>query len=464
MKRKLLTIAFLLVALPHVHADDWPTFMRDASRSGVSSESLSYPLKASWSWASKYPPRPAWTGPAKEDKYSKPGPLVARLLFDRTFFTVSAGNSLVFGSSADDKIYCLDADTGKQRWAFFTEGPVRFAPTIVGDRLFAGSDDGRVYCLSLTDGKLIWKRMIGPRDRRVPGNGRMVSAWPVRGGVCVVGSGKDQTVYCAAGMFPNDGVFATALNAADGKPIWQTNMGELPAQGYTLASASKLYVPTGRNNPTVFDRKTGKQLYTVNGGQGGTYCLLTGDQLVFGPGKTGVLGVTGNNQRDQLATFAGNHMIVTAAMSYLHTDTELSALDRKRYLELLQDQRVATSHQKHLAKVLKALGSKGDPAKVKATRDELIELGKKINALTQAMAACMKWKVKCDAPESLILVGNTLIAGGDNKIAAYDTTDGKLKWQGPVEGKAYGLTVANGRLFVSTHRGTIHCFSKGDLQ
>ncbi len=441
-------------------ADDWPTYMHDTSRSGVAAEALSFPLKPTWTWQSKYPPRPAWTGPAKEDKYNKPGPLTARLLFDRAFFTVSAGDDVLFGSSVDDKVYCLDAKTGKPRWAFFTEGPVRFAPTIAGDRVYAGSDDGRVYCLALSDGRLIWKRMVGPRDRRVPGNGRMISAWPVRGGVTV----DNGTVFCAAGMFPNDGVFAVALNAKDGTEQWRTSMGDLPAQGYTLASQTKLYVPTGRNNPTVFDRKTGKKLYTVKGGQGGTYTLLTGDQLVVGPGKAGVLGVTGDDGRDQIASFAGNHMIVTAAMSYLHSNTELSALDRQLYLKLLSDRRAATNRQKHLGKVLKALGSKGDPEKIKATRDELIELGKKVNALTKAMADCIKWKVKCDAPHALILAGDALIAGGENKVAAIRTSDGKTIWQGQVVGHAYGLTVANGRLLVSTDRGTIHCFETGGLQ
>lgn len=302
--------------------------------------------------------------------------------------------------------------------------------------------------------------MIGPRDRRVPGNGRMISAWPVRGGLSIDG----EVLYGAAGMFPNDGVFAVALNIADGKPLWQTQMADLPAQGYTLASSTKLYVPTGRNNPTVFDRKSGKRLYTVKGKQGGTYCLLTGDQLIHGPGKTGSIGITDANRQDQLATFAGNHMIVTPTASYLHTNTELSALDRVKYLELLKERNTATARQKHLAKVLKALGSKGDPAKVKTTRTELIELGKKINGLTQGMAACMKFKVPCDSPLALILAGDSLIAGGSDQVTAYDVTDGKLKWKEKVSGNAFGLTVANGRLFVSTDAGTIHCFSRGALQ
>ena len=55
-----------------------------------------------------------------------------------------AADCVYFGSSADDKVYCLDARDGQVRWTFFTEGPVRLAPTVVGERVYAGSDDGAV--------------------------------------------------------------------------------------------------------------------------------------------------------------------------------------------------------------------------------------------------------------------------------------------------------------------------------
>ena len=39
-----------------------------------------------------------------------------------------------------------------------------------------------------------------------------------------------------------------------------------------------------------------------------------------------------------------------------------------------------------------------------------------------------------------------------------DPVTGKVLWSSPVTGRAHGLAVANGCLFVSTDRGTIHCF------
>jgi outer membrane protein assembly factor BamB len=43
-------------------------------------------------------------------------------------------------------------------------------------------------------------------------------------------------------------------------------------------------------------------------------------------------------------------------------------------------------------------------------------------------------------------------------VFAFDAATGKELWAASVTGKVHGLAVANGRLFVSTDLGTIHCF------
>ena len=62
---------------------------------------------------------------------------------------------MFFGSSADGRVVALDAATGRERWTFFTDAPVRFAPAVWKDRVFAVSDDGYLYCLAAADGALI---------------------------------------------------------------------------------------------------------------------------------------------------------------------------------------------------------------------------------------------------------------------------------------------------------------------
>src|SRR5690606_22398011 len=101
------------------------------------------------------------------------------------------------------------------RWSFFTEGPVRCAPAGWKDRLFFGSDDGHLYAVAAETGRLIWKFRAVPSQRKVLGNGRMISLWPVRGGA-VVNEGR---VYFAAGVWPMEGVFVYCLDAASGEVI-----------------------------------------------------------------------------------------------------------------------------------------------------------------------------------------------------------------------------------------------------
>ncbi len=106
-------------------AEDWPTFMHDRHRSGVTAEHLELPLSRSWVFQAANKPQPAWPEPAKQDYWHRQFNLRSTVAYDRAYHVVGTGDTIFFGSSADDKVYALDARTGRQRWAFFTEGPVR---------------------------------------------------------------------------------------------------------------------------------------------------------------------------------------------------------------------------------------------------------------------------------------------------------------------------------------------------
>ena len=439
---------FSLVTLGQ--AADWPTYQHDYARTGVARESLLAPFTDGWVHRSRHAPRPAWRGEAKWDGWNKVYDLKSRQIFDYAYHPVIADGLLYYGSSADDKIYCLDAATGEQRWTFFTEGPVRLAPTIAEGRVFVGSDDGHAYCLDAKSGKLIWKTQLGPRDYRIPGNSRIISRWPLRTGIVVIGD----LAYCAAGMFPSEGVLITAIEADTGKIKWQQKQTDLPAQGYMLASHTRLYVPAGRNNPVVLNRADGKRIRVVSG-QGGTYALLTGDNLVFGPGKTGTLGFVESNQSDQLATFKGNHMIVTPSRSFLQSDTDLSALDRSRYLDLARKRRPLKSRLGKLQDELKKVKA-GE--RQRQILKEAGKLGKQLDEVQSAMQECFAWRVPSSQPLSMVLAGQTLITGGHNEVAAYSAKDGSQLWRARADGEVFGLAVADGRLYTSTSKGVIHCY------
>jgi len=245
--------------------DDWPTYMKDNDRSGATAQELTLPLTLKWTHRPSHPPAPAWPPPAPQnysggylrslkDKLLPIKPLKALVTYDRAFHVVSAGGKAYFGSSSEDKVVCLDMKTGLALWEFFTEGPVRLAPTIHGDRALFGSDDGHLYCVSAGDGKLIWRTRIGPKDKRLPGNERMISLWPVRTDALVVGD----AVYCCAGLFPSQGVFHASVKLSDGTLIAKSNVSFSP-QGYIRREGEKLVVDGGRDRAKAFVGKLSRR-------------------------------------------------------------------------------------------------------------------------------------------------------------------------------------------------------------
>ena len=143
-----------LAAASAGRADDWPAYRRDNARSGATAEKLSLPLAASWTLEPRHAPEPAWGDPNPRPVGGWFGSIEGRRVhFDDAFQVAVAAGSLFFGSSADNKVYCLDAATGAERWSFFTGGPVRLAPTVAKGRVYFGSDDGVVYCLQASDAR-----------------------------------------------------------------------------------------------------------------------------------------------------------------------------------------------------------------------------------------------------------------------------------------------------------------------
>jgi outer membrane protein assembly factor BamB len=435
-------------------AEDWPTFMHDKHRSGVTDERLELPLQKSWVYKALHEPQPAWPEPAQQDFWHRQFNLRSTVAYDRAFHIVGVGDTIYFGSSADDKVYALDSITGNERWTFFTEGPVRFAPYISNDKVYAASDDGYVYCLSADNGSLLWKYKVADRERMIPGNGRMISMWPIRTGLLV----DDGILYFAAGLFPNQGTFLFALNAEDGSVKWKQQITISP-QGYMLASDERLYVPTGRTNPFIFTRADGESLKELPSG-GGTFALLTENVLVTGPGRREKeLNASDVQTRDKIATFGGLRMLVSGPTAYMQSENQLSAFDRGKYLELSREQSSLARREDKITEQLKKM-DKNTP-EAKQLREEINTLKTQIDELSGKMKECYLWTVRCEYPYAMIMAGDVLFVGGENKIAAIDSSKGTVVWEAAVDGKAYGLSVIKGGLYVSTDKGRIYCFRCG---
>ncbi len=112
----------------------------------------------------------------------------------------------------------------------------------------------------------MWSYRVAPAARWIPVYGRLISTWPVAGGVVV----QDGVVYAAAGIAHYDGTYVVALDAITGKEIWKNDtsgvlaedvncgislQGELQVRGDELQ-----FLGGGAYQFARYDRKTGSCL------------------------------------------------------------------------------------------------------------------------------------------------------------------------------------------------------------
>ncbi len=107
---------------------DWPAYLNGNQRTGFSSSTLNPNLKLAWTYKSPAKPIQAWEGP-------RTAPIEGhemrhRVDFDDAMQVVMADGRAYFGSTVDHRLHCVDAKTGQPIWSFYTEGPIRLAPTL----------------------------------------------------------------------------------------------------------------------------------------------------------------------------------------------------------------------------------------------------------------------------------------------------------------------------------------------
>ena len=395
-------------------AEDWPTYMHDNHRSGVTGESLiitELENGLGWVYQSSFSPQIAFDEEEPWDSYVPIVPMGPMREFDFALFVSVVGDSLYFGSSVTDSVHCLDTLSGVQKWFFTTDGPVRFPPSYDNGKLYFGSDDGCAYCLNAADGSLIWKYHPAGNNRFIGHNGKLISERPIRTGTAVY----DGKVYFAGSIAPWKNSYIYSLAAAGGSDSG-TGLYAVSTSGYThmgaiLVSDTNIYLTQGRRYPRVYNRSNGGGDTNIGStaGDGGCYALLTAASgFAYGHGQDHGAGYELRGYGDSLGTYPGGRCMVVAADGvYVTTGTTLTKKHR--------------------------------------TSGNTI------------------WSVSCDCPYALILAGSVLFAGGTNKVVAFATGDGGELWSGAVNGHARGLAAAQGRLYVSTDTGQIRMFGASYL-
>ncbi len=431
---------------------DWPAYRGDPQRSATTTSRLPDQLQLQWRHQAGRPPSPAWPSPARASLWQNLQSIQPRVIEDRVFHPLAVGDAVYYGSSSEDAVVSLAADSGQVRWRFFCDGPVRFAPCVYEDLVIFGSDDGYLYAVDRASGELRWQRSLAPERRLVSGNGRLISAWPVRSGVVVA----EGVVYAAAGLFPTEGTFLYAVRADDGASLWEQPLTGYSPQGYLLASAERLYVPTGRANPISVPLEGGAPV-TRYDGVGGSFALLVDDLLVAGGGNDGTLVASRTPTAERLVEYSGQQMVVTGDRAFLQTQDRLVCVDRRRQLELVERQQRLSAERERLSQQLR----RGDEARdaERRLRAELVTISQALDAVGEELEACRLWEVHNDLTSSMVLAADRLVTGGDGLVAMFDAHNGARLWQAAVDGDARGLAVGDQQLIVSTTTGAIVSFS-----
>lgn len=438
-----------------LRASDWPMYRADAARSGYTSDHLPAKLKISWVSKATSPPQPAWSG---RD---------TRMPFDLAFQPVVSGGLVFFGSSSDCTVYALDAETGREKWTYITDGPIRFAPAVWRDRLFVVGDDGHLYCLAARDGELLWKKRGGPNQEMVLGNDRLISRWPARGGPVV----QDGVVYFGAGLWPSEGIYVYAVDASTGKTLWvNDSSGDLvleqphggnrahsgvSIQGYLAIAGNSLAVPTGRATPAVFDVDSGEFRYFHLMKYGAGW----GNRKGAGPFVTFVDKNLYVVEDDVFQASDGRYLArglpVSSAAVLPETlvftcGNEIRAIEKSSLWIEVQEPNKPPVRKLSLENVAWKIAC-SDPVGASVVR-------------ASASNETSDWPAATGVTNPpLVVAGCTIVAGTLNsKIVTADIDTRTVVTTAELDGLALGLAVADQALYVGTDKGTIYCFVPAD--
>ena len=441
---------------------DWPIDGHDVRGSSWTSHQLSHPLHLHWV-RTLSPPRRAW--PAQQDDFGK-------LAFDASYQPVVAGDLMFVGSMTTDTVTAYDLDSGEVRWRYWTDGPVRLAPLVWQGRVYAGSDDGYMHCLDATTGKQIWKFRGAPNDRMVLGNRRLISMWPLRGGPVIA----DGTLYFAAGIWPNEGVFLYAIDAETAEVRWVNSgsssdmvedsksyfsFGGVAPQGRLIVSGDRLIVPGGRTVPAVFDRESGAKLYFNVSRKANS--KAAGGHQVFCQGEWFF------NRRDQYVTDM-YHLSDGAHYGPVHVDVVsdsgffgVDPVTGKVYAYAAPESK---TDQEELSPALADRRGRPVPQSPPDAMDRSTTIGGRLEsgAIREAYDFESRWTADLPGIDRLHVKAGAMLygSGPEGQIVALelsgDHSEPSVRWTHQIDGTVFTMIVAQNRLLVVTEEGSIHCF------
>ena len=188
---------------------------------------------------------------------------------------LALAHGLVYFAVAGHYIAAMDAGNGHERWRFDTVGTVQAAPLVVGRVLLVSSGANSLYCLDALTGEEYWA--FHSEDA-------LAEFWPTRT-TPVVADGMIYVALGAANEF-------NALNLRTGRKVWEMPLHERMTGGPMLDEVLGIvYIVTWTGRVVALDSHTGRLRwdYRVAGGSESSPALSHRLEMLFLGGFDGYL-------------------------------------------------------------------------------------------------------------------------------------------------------------------------------
>ncbi|MBT3201836.1 MAG: PQQ-binding-like beta-propeller repeat protein [Phycisphaerales bacterium] len=457
--------------------ESWSQYRSNALRSGIAKTVLPGKLKSGWT--------------------AKLGGVLSQ--------AVIGGGKVLLASVDAGKVYALDETTGKIAWQYAAGGRVDSPPAIYKSMAIFGSADGWVYCLRLSDGALVWKFLAARADVKAVAMEQVESLWPVHGSVMILndiayfGAGRSTWIDSGIDMYGLDPVTGKIVHKshyesahpkigdgkADAKPEHNSRVSQTLTDYKTYGAPDRsdsfsmaggcvrdVLCSDGKNvfmhhakfNPELaLQAKQTRHLFSTSGMLDGSenhrshFVLGTGDFSKVGVAYSWV--VNGKRVEQAKVPFAlmmvfddtavwgvkrqggGGKYVLFQRGNSPFSDSEKSEPDfgvRKK------------SKAKPAAKQAPAKKAAGWTAGIQVRPRAMIKSGDNLYFGTMPVTTLPGDPYA--AFEGRMGGSVTVVSSGDGKQVAEYKLESPAVWD--------GISAANGKLFVSTEKGVVHCLGK----
>ncbi|HEY6540745.1 MAG TPA: PQQ-binding-like beta-propeller repeat protein, partial [Ktedonobacteraceae bacterium] len=154
---------------------------------------------------------------------------------------LAMGHGLLYLAFDGHYVAALDAHSGRVRWRFDTVGSVRGVPLVIGREVLVSSGANSLFCLDALTGEEYWA--FHSEDT-------LAQFWPTRAMPVVA----NNTVYVALGASTE----FNALNLRTGRKMWEVNLHERMTGGPLLDVAlGVVYLVTWSGKVVAIDMRSG---------------------------------------------------------------------------------------------------------------------------------------------------------------------------------------------------------------